>query len=350
MVARCATIADVPVGEPPSGLVVRPLGPSDSIAALTDLLHRAYAGRARQGLRYVATHQDDETTRRRIAGGQCLVATLESRLVGTITFVPKQRTGGCAWYDRTHVARFEQLGVDPALHGHGVGSLLVDLVEERAWATGASEIALDTSDRAGDLLAWYRRRGYRAVEEVDWDATNYRSVVLSKRLALPSAGMHAALGARASCLVAMLVESVNWDPARPRLAGREVLARPQLRRYVDGWGRTGDVGIVAEDDAGSALGAAWFRRFTTEEPGFAFLAEEIPEVSVAVRRPWRGHGLGTRLLAELEAEARRLGVRALSLSVEPANPALRLYRRLGYHPVSTYGGSWTLRRDLVSDR
>ncbi len=32
--------------------------------------------------------------------------------------------------------------------------------------------------------------------------------------------------------------------------------------------------------------------------------------------------------------------------VEPTNPALRLYRRLGYQRVSVSGESWTMRRDL----
>jgi GNAT superfamily N-acetyltransferase len=144
----------------------------------------------------------------------------------------------------------------------------------------------------------------------------------------------------------MLVEAVNWDPARPRLSAAEVCERSQLSRYVKGWGRRGDIGIVAEADGGAPLGAAWFRHFRDHETGFGFLAENVAEVSVAVRRPWRGHGLGTTLLAELEAGAQRLGVRALSLSVEQTNPALRLYRRLGYHRVSANGESWTMRRDL----
>lgn len=45
------------------GIVIRPLDPADSIAELTALLHRAYAPLLAQGLRYVATHQDETTTR-----------------------------------------------------------------------------------------------------------------------------------------------------------------------------------------------------------------------------------------------------------------------------------------------
>ncbi len=51
---------------------------------------------------------------------------------------------------------------------------------------GASQVALVTSEQATDLIAWYGLRGYRHVQEVDWKVTNYRSVVLSKPLELPT--------------------------------------------------------------------------------------------------------------------------------------------------------------------
>jgi ribosomal protein S18 acetylase RimI-like enzyme len=58
----------------------------------------------------------------------------------------------------------------------------MELVEDRARRTGADEIALDTAEEAGVLIAWYQRLGYRLVDTADWEITNYRSVVLSKRL------------------------------------------------------------------------------------------------------------------------------------------------------------------------
>ncbi len=331
----------MPMGEPPPGLRVRELNSSDSLGELTQLLHRAYAPLAQRGLRYVATHQDEETTRRRITGGNCLVAILHDRLVGTVTFKRRQAPGLCDWYERMDVAYCEQLGVEPHLQGRGVGNLLMDLVEERAWRTGATEIALDTSEHAHDLIGWYLRREYRVVEQVNWDVTNYLSVVLSKKLSLPPVAIREA-GDDVALLMSMLAESVNWDPGRSRISRPELLARCEFRRYVERWGRRGDYGVLAEDEAGTALGAAWFRAFPADRGGFGFVAEDIPEISIAVRRPWRGHGLGNKLLSDLEKRARRSGIQALSLSVEEANSALRLYRRRGYRTVSRIGGSRTM--------
>jgi GNAT superfamily N-acetyltransferase len=164
------------------GVGLRLLGPVDDIATLTALLHRAYAPLAARGLRYLASHQDNATTRRRISGGECWLAEAAGRLIGTITLRDAHRTNGCPWYDRPDVASFGQFAVDPLWQGRGVGSRLVDRVERRARENGVAELALDTAETADDLIAFYTRRGYRFVDHVRWDAVNYRSVVLSKRL------------------------------------------------------------------------------------------------------------------------------------------------------------------------
>jgi ribosomal protein S18 acetylase RimI-like enzyme len=132
-------------------------------------------------------------------------------------------------------------------------------------------------------------------------------------------------------LVSMLYEAATWQPG-PRRAPAEVLTEPENARYAAGWGRAGDFGLVAVADDGERLGAAWYRLFRTAEPGYGFVGEDVPELSVAVRPGCRGRGIGTALLTGLIAHARSEGL-SLSLSVEEANPALRLYLRLGFRPV-----------------
>jgi ribosomal protein S18 acetylase RimI-like enzyme len=56
---------------------------------------------------------------------------------------------------------------------------------------------------------------------------------------------------------------------------------------------------------------------------------EIRIMDIALLPEFRGQGLGARLLAALIEEADRDG-RTLSIHVERMNPALRLYRRLGF--------------------
>jgi GNAT superfamily N-acetyltransferase len=130
----------------------------------------------------------------------------------------------------------------------------------------------------------------------------------------------------------VLYEAVSWDPDR-RLPPLEVtVALPQLSIYHQGWGRHGDLAVVAELD-GDAIGGAMCRLFTAEEHGEGFYDEKTPELGVAVWDGHRGTGIGTCLIEELERQAAADGVEKMSLSVESANPAARLYERLGYEVV-----------------
>ena len=60
------------------------------------------------------------------------------------------------------------------------------------------------------------------------------------------------------------------------------------------------------------------------------MQDDVPEISMAILQPYRGQGLGSRLLWDVEPHYRALGVRRLSLSVDVDNPAFRLDVRMGY--------------------
>jgi ribosomal protein S18 acetylase RimI-like enzyme len=142
-----------------------------------------------------------------------------------------------------------------------------------------------------------------------------------------------------------LFEAVAWNPER-RLPPFEVtIEHPQLARYHRDWGRSGDLGIVATHGE-DVVGVALCRLFTDDDHGHGYVDETTPELAVAVAETWRGSGLGTRLLDELANTARAAGVARISLSVDLANPALRLYERLGYRELSRDESGVRMIRDL----
>jgi ribosomal protein S18 acetylase RimI-like enzyme len=134
----------------------------------------------------------------------------------------------------------------------------------------------------------------------------------------------------------MLVHAYYW---RARVPGSLV------SRYVRGWGRPGDTAVIALE-GGFPVGAAWYRVFGPEEPGYGFVDERTPELAIAVVPSKRGHGVGDEMLKELLGKAREAGYERLSLSVEPGNPARKLYERHGFEVVDEGADAWTMVAEL----
>lgn len=152
------------------------------IAPLTELLHAAYKPLAENGMRYLATHQPSETTYERLLEGESYLCFWARELIGTVTLKTTRPRSKCAWYRQPGNFHFSQFAIHPEYQKRGIGSKMMNLVEIRARQLGAAELALDTSEHAAHLIEMYEKRGYRLVDHVSWEATNYRSVILSKKL------------------------------------------------------------------------------------------------------------------------------------------------------------------------
>jgi GNAT superfamily N-acetyltransferase len=151
-------------------------------------------------------------------------------------------------------------------------------------------------------------------------ATRLRIVMLEIRLAQPD---------DEPLLWDMAWEATAVDAGMRALGREAAFAIPHVRRYLDGWGRPGDAAVIAVVD-GRRLGAAWYRLFPAEDPGWGFVAADVPELGIGVVTEARGAGIGSALLDALMTLARKQGYRAVSLSVDRQNPARRLYERKGF--------------------
>jgi GNAT superfamily N-acetyltransferase len=118
-----------------------------------------------------------------------------------------------------------------------------------------------------------------------------------------------------------------------------------LTRYVENWGREGDVVVIAHE-TGNRVGAAWFRLFRAAEPGYGFVDEQTPELSIAVVPSRRKHGVGQELLDALVQKAKAGGHTQVSLSVEKDSPAVAFYERNGFTAGGESQGGLVMLRTL----
>ena len=108
-----------------------------------------------------------------------------------------------------------------------------------------------------------------------------------------------------------------------------VINHPAIQVYIDGFGtKEDDFCVVAELD-NTIIGAAWVRIMND----FGHVDDETPSLAMSLYKQYRGLGVGTALLGELLSLIKKKGYKKTSLSVQKANYAVKMYKKLGYEVV-----------------
>jgi GNAT superfamily N-acetyltransferase len=136
----------------------------------------------------------------------------------------------------------------------------------------------------------------------------------------------------------MFVVAADWNPERVH-GEQHWREDPMMEKYVGPWREGSDFGFLVDTAAtDEPLGAIWMRYFEADDPGYGFVDDQTPEITLGVREGFRGQGIGRMLLqAAQEAAPGRL-----SLSVEDGNRAIQLYESVGFVPVGRVGNSRTM--------
>ena len=128
-----------------------------------------------------------------------------------------------------------------------------------------------------------------------------------------------------SCLPEFLYQAI-FIPKGVEPLPRSIINAPQIFAYIKDFNtQIGDLGVVAEQN-GQVVGAAWTRII----PAYGHINDETPELAISILQEFRGYGIGSKLMKKLFDVLRANGYAQTSLSVQKDNPAVRLYKRLGY--------------------
>ena len=114
---------------------------------------------------------------------------------------------------------------------------------------------------------------------------------------------------------------------------REIINQEDLQVYVRDFGqRPDDHCLVAEYD-GKIVGAVWVRVMDD----YGHIDNQTPSLAISLYKIYRNRGIGTQLLQQMRDLLREKRYRQVSLSVQKANYALRMYRKVGFETVSDRG-------------
>lgn len=110
---------------------------------------------------------------------------------------------------------------------------------------------------------------------------------------------------------------------------KNIIASPELQIYVKSFGESkNDWGLVAEVD-GKIVGAVWVRTMND----YGHIDDETPSLAISLYKEYRGFGIGTAMMKEILALLKAQEYRQVSLSVQKANYAAKLYQKVGFEIV-----------------
>ena len=123
---------------------------------------------------------------------------------------------------------------------------------------------------------------------------------------------------------------------------RDILEKPELKLYTEDFGsREGDLCLVAES-GGKPVGAVWARIMRD----YGHVDDATPSLAISLFREFRGKGIGTELMRGILKELKQHGFMRVSLAVQKANYALRVYEKAGFRIIGENAEEYIMACDL----
>lgn len=119
------------------------------------------------------------------------------------------------------------------------------------------------------------------------------------------------------------------SPAPPR----SILENEDLQVYVRDFGKESDDRCLVAEVDGKIVGAVWTRIMDD----YGHIDDQTPSLAISLYKEYRNRGIGTQLMRRMLERLRADGYKGVSLSVQKANYALQMYRKLGFVPITDHG-------------
>ena len=123
---------------------------------------------------------------------------------------------------------------------------------------------------------------------------------------------------------------------------RSIIEKPELALYYEDFGSGPADFCLAAERNGKVVGAVWTRIMND----YGHVDDETPSLAISLYKEYRGKGIGTALMEKMSELLREKGFKKVSLSVQKANYAVRMYEALGFRPVIDKDDEYIMVREL----
>lgn len=123
---------------------------------------------------------------------------------------------------------------------------------------------------------------------------------------------------------------------------RSILETPELQASIAGFGKQEhDKALVVELD-NKIVGAVWARI----AKDYGHIDDKTPSLDISLYKEYRGLGIGTEMMKSMISLLKDCGYEQVSLSVQKANYAVKIYERVGFEVFLDKEGEYIMIKRL----
>lgn len=114
---------------------------------------------------------------------------------------------------------------------------------------------------------------------------------------------------------------------------RDILDDESLQVYIQDFGKSSDDYCLVAEVGDKVVGAIWSRIMND----YGHIADDVPSIAISLYKEYRNQGIGSVLLKQMLDLLKSKGYKSVSLSVQKANYAMRMYQKAGFNILSDDG-------------
>ena len=123
---------------------------------------------------------------------------------------------------------------------------------------------------------------------------------------------------------------------------KSIITSPELQVYVKGFGASKDDFALVAEVENKIIGAVWVRIMND----YGHIDDKTPSLAISLYNKYRGQGIGSSLIKEMLSLLQTHGYKRVSLSVQKANYAAKLYQKIGFRIIKEIGDEWIMTYNL----